>query len=262
MRKSTDQLLKEAKPRPWFTAMWMERRPSCNAEETRKRVIWSDKRNIRYNKTDKTDRYSKQYQLRSTYRVLNRNSGGITFQQHTNHFHVTIPCSNVNWEITTLFRGRNEKRRDKINDIARPTRHTDHLQNNINSGQLTLPLTETVEGSHSNKQRTTSTSPFHAATWMGRLPSCYEEKTRKTMIWTDMRNKRYNKTDKTNRSYSKQYQLRSTYLILNKNSGGITLQQHTNHFNVTIPSSMVDGKVTILSRGRNEKESDMNRWEK
>ena len=148
--------------------------------------------NKRYNNTGKKDRsYSKQYQFRSTYVVLNRNSGRITLQQQVNHFHVSFPCSNMDREVTTLIRGRSKKDSDMIR---------------------------------------------------------YE-------------NKRYNNTGKKDRSYSKQYQFRSTYIVYNRNSGRITLQQDTSHFHDIILSSIVDGKETTLIRERNQKESDMIRYE-
>ena len=141
-------------------------------------------RNKRYNKTVKTDRSpSKQFQLRSTYPVRNRNSGGITPQQKMNHFHATGTCSIVDGNLTILLRGWNDK----------------------------------------------------------------------GMAWSDTSNKRYNKADKTYRPYSKQNQLMSTYLALNRNSGRITLQEQTYRFHITIPYSKVDGKVTTLLRGRNKK---------
>ena len=196
---------------------------------------------------------------RDTYLIRIIRESGHIMKKNLDH-----DLQHSGWEDDHPVTRKNQKNKIKrydqireINDITRPITQTDHLQNNINSGQLTLFSTEIMEGSHSNKIRTTSTLPFLAAWWMGRFPSCYEEETRKRVIWSDMRYKRYNKTDKADRSHSKQYQLRSTYIILNRNSGRITLQQHTNHFHVTIPCSIVDGKETILLRGRNEKESDM-----
>ena len=97
--------IEEPNHQPQFTAMWMGRRPSCDGEEV------NGMRDKRYNATVKTDiTHSKQYQLRSTYVVLNRKGGRITFQQHTNHFHVTFHCSKVDGKGTILIRGRNEKR--------------------------------------------------------------------------------------------------------------------------------------------------------
>ena len=198
-----------------------------------------------------------QNNVNSTYLVLNKNSGRITLQQHTSHFHVTIHCSFMDGKLTKLLRGRNEKERGMIsyektnditretrqidhiqnninsdqlinllcseqkqrkdhtpttheplpndhslqqsglegnhpvtrkkrererhdqiretNDITRPTTQTDHIQNNISSGQLTLFWAETVEGSHSNKKRIISTWPIIAARWMGSL-RCWNEK--------------------------------------------------------------------------------------
>ena len=93
----------------------------------------------------------------------------------------------------------------EINDKTRLLRQTDHIQNNINSDQLTLFWTETEEGSQSNKARTTSTWPFITAMWMGRWPCCYKEETRKRVKWSDMSNKkRDNKTVKTFKTISSQ----------------------------------------------------------
>ena len=170
----------------------MGRLPSWHKEETRKRgTWWSDMRKTDITRTIRqTDHIQKQYQLGSTYIVVNRNSGRITLQQDTNHFHVTIHCSKVDRKTTILLRGRNEKERQMIS---------------------------------------------------------YE--------------KRCNKTDKIDRSYSKQYQPRSTYIVQNRNSGRITLQQDTNHFNVTSTCSPVDGKVTILWRRKDEKrERNDEKW--
>jgi len=144
----------------------------------------------------------------------------------------------------------------------RTTRQTVHIQNNINSDQLTSSLTETVEGSHSNNKRTTSTWPFPAAWWMGSLPYCHEDKTRKRAIWSGVRVNDITRQTRQTDHIQKQYQLRSTYLTLNRNSGRITLQQKKNHFHVTISCSKVDGTGKTLLRGRNEKESDMIRYEK
>jgi len=62
------------------------------------------------------DQNQNQYQIRSTYPVLNRSSGRIALQQDTNHFHVTIPCSIVDRKVTILWRWRNgdinHRRRD------------------------------------------------------------------------------------------------------------------------------------------------------
>jgi len=107
-----------------------------------------------------------------------------------------------------------------------------------------------VEGSHSNKTRTTSTWPFRVASWMGRSPHCYEKEARMRVIRWDTRNKQYIRTEETDISSSKQYQLRSTYPIRSRNCGRIPLQQHTNHFHMTITSCVVDGKAIKLFTGK------------
>jgi len=131
---------------------------------------------------------SKQYQLRSTYLVLNRNSGRITLQQNTNDFHVTTPYGYFNGEVTILLRGRYEKRAtwsDMRNKRYHKTEETDRSPSKY-SVQLTSFLTETLEGSHSNNTRTISRRPYLAATWMRRSLFCYDEETKREAVWSDV----------------------------------------------------------------------------
>ena len=165
---------------------------------------------------------------------------------------MTITGRKVDGKVSILLRGRNERERVMWSDVRNKRYYmtmktqTDHIQSNINSDQLTQFWTEAVEGSHSNKTRTTSKWPLMTARWMGRSPYCYEEETRKRLTWE------INDTTRPTRQ-TDHNQLRSTYIVLNrKNSGRITLQQHTNHFRVTIHCSKVNGKLIILLRGRHE----------
>ena len=92
--------------------------------------------------------------------------------------------------------------------------------------QLTSFLTDTVEGSHSNRTRTTSRWPLLAATWMGKLPTWDKGREKEN----DMN--RHQKQIKKGRrrkeviphDHHNNIKYISTYLVLNRYSGRITLQ--------------------------------------
>ena len=85
---------------------------------------------------------------------------------------------------------------------------------------------------------------------------------RKRMIWIDKNvNKEGEKKEEVIlHDHHNNIKYISTYIVLNRYSVRITLQQNTNHFQMTVSGSIEDGKVAIL-RGRRERKRMIWVWE-